>query len=394
LPVELLIEVVEHLRPPRVTIGDNAAWNQPSLLKNWWERPLIVEEPKEPKEVDGPDESVLLPSQAPIYNSALLSPRVNRNFEQLCRSALYHDLNLVSDNVTNDPIIVEVVTRYQRYIRTVRITAEYSEQNKEVFDLVSSLLIDGVASLGVYYQNTTKEWIEFNNTMIRALESGRVSSFGVYSTVCFSEYLQYAAPSGATALLQSVTDANILEQFNCVDIVIERLEEAVYDRIRSQIGNISSFTVRGPFRRWLGQIWDINQYNKWYPGQSLTNLQLIHCPNAYAPHIPPVLLFFPSLKTLFVAGCGYTGDIIPDQRTAGWSFKDDAVWGKRAPLETIRVECVASWEIIALGAIHTRNLIIAAITEGGSLSESFRDEEIFPQLQTLQTELKYKELPP
>lgn len=253
--------------------------------------------------------------------------------------------------------------------------------------------MDGVTSLGVYYQDATEKWAEFNNTVMKALESGRISAFGVYSAASFSVYLQRVAPSGATALLQSVTDANLLEQFISLDIVLETLEEEMYDRIRSQIGNVCSFTVRGAFRRWLGQIGDINQDKKWQPGQNLTNLQLIHCPNAYAPHIPQVLLFFPSLKTLFVAGCGEGNDRVPDIRAAGWSFKVDAAWGKRAPLETVRIECVANWEIIAMGTIHTRNLIITAIV-GGSLSESFKDEEIFPHLRTLQTELKYKELPP
>jgi len=36
LPLEILFDIFEYLKPPTAIIGDNAAWNGPQTLQNWW----------------------------------------------------------------------------------------------------------------------------------------------------------------------------------------------------------------------------------------------------------------------------------------------------------------------------------------------------------------------
>jgi hypothetical protein len=40
LPVELLVDIIEFLRPHTPIIGHDAAWVHPNDLLNWWEAPL------------------------------------------------------------------------------------------------------------------------------------------------------------------------------------------------------------------------------------------------------------------------------------------------------------------------------------------------------------------
>lgn len=294
-----------------------------------------------------------------------------------------------------ESILIEVITRYHRYIRLVRMAPDFADAHKEVHSLILLHLNEGATSLGVYYQNTTDEWPDFNKDMIKSLDSGRVLSLGVYSSTCFSASIRDTAPEAATALLKSIVQSSsLLDRFTSMDIVLDHIDEDVYDGLRSRIGGLQSLTIRGALRRTLGQVWDIEQQSKWYTGRNLTNLQLIHCYSAYAPHIPQILQFFPALRNLYTAGCGDGSDVVPPARNKGWSFRNDAPWGKQAPLESVRLEYVTSWEVVAMGSIHTKNLIITAVV-GGSVEGSFMmDEEIYPALQYLRTEAKYKELPP
>jgi hypothetical protein len=320
--------------------------------------------------------------------------RASREFNEICSSFLYCDFNLVNSDHCDQQIAMEIIQRYHGHIRTVRISVEQSSAAKDVWELLVPHLRERVTSLGVYYHRSqSAELANFNNAVITALNSGRITSFGIYSISSLSILLRNRAPERAIALLEGVMQTEgTMKQFISLDIVLDSMTTAAYDALRNQLGNLRSLTIRGALRRQLGQIWGIEQRGRWFPSLNLTKLQLIHCPSAYAPHIPHVVQLFPALKTLFIAGCGNSADVIPTKREEGWSVRKDALWGRRAPLESIRLECMAAWEVAALGAIHTEELIITALN-GGKIIDAFEDKELYPRLKLLRTEPQYKDLP-
>jgi hypothetical protein len=242
-------------------------------------------------------------------------------------------------------------------------------------------------ALGVYFNfDDEVESREFNNEIVRALDKGHITSFGIYSITAFTKYPDDTPPLGASSLLQQITIATpVLNHLKSLDIVMEGMNEEVYDAFRTQIGQLGSLTVRAAFHADLGQLWDMGQRDKWFTCNNLTSLRLIQCVAASAPHIPYILQFFPLLRTLTLISCGDDEDTEPPQREKGWSFTTDSLWRGREPLESIHLEHLFGWEIAALGVIHTRELTIATVIEGDVINP-FRDEELYPCLWILRTE--------
>jgi hypothetical protein len=250
-------------------------------------------------------------------------------------------------------------------------------------------LTERVTALGVYFDFTTTLNQEvFNNEIVRVLDKGHITSFGIYSAAAFSSFPSSDPPLGASSLLQQITNATpVLSCLKSLDIVMEKMNEGPYDAFRTQIGQLGSLTVRAAFHTGLGQLWDIMQRDKWSTCNNLTNLQLIQCVAASAPHIPYILQFFPLLRALTLVSCGDGEDTEPPQREKGWSFTEDSLWQGRTPLESFHLEHVYGWEIAALGVIHTRQLTIAAAVEDDV--NPFRNEELYPCLLLLRTEGQY-----
>jgi hypothetical protein len=57
LPPEILFDIFGYLKPPTAIIGDNAAWNGPPTLLNWWDVAI-------PPTKGAPDGSSSLPEES------------------------------------------------------------------------------------------------------------------------------------------------------------------------------------------------------------------------------------------------------------------------------------------------------------------------------------------
>lgn len=262
---------------------------------------------------------------------------------------------------------------------------------QKLYQALFPFLTERVTALGVYFDflDNDLESSDFNNEIVRALDRGHITSFGIYSTSAFSTFPSSTPPLGASSLLQRITIVTpVLSRLKSLDIVMEGMNEGPYDAFRTQIGQLGSLTIRAAFHGDLGQLWDIRQRDKWFTCNNLTTLQLIQCVAASAPHIPYILQFFPLLQNLTLVSCGDEDDIETPQHEQGWSFTTDSLWQGRAPLESFHLEHVFGWEIATLGAIHTRQLTIAVVVEGNIINH-FRDEEVYPYLRTLRTEGRY-----
>jgi hypothetical protein len=298
---------------------------------------------------------------------------------------LYNVVNFLGRR--DESVTAEVLSLYHRHFRTVRIIAR---PLGKVYKTLIPLLTERVTALGVYFD--LDHGVEINgfiNEITGLLGTGRVTSLGIYSASAFTRFPDSIPPFGASSLLQQVAVVTpVLHRLKSLDIVVERMDEGPYDAFRTQIGQLTSLTVRAAFNGDLGQLWDMKQRDKWFTCNNITSLQLIQCVAASAPHIPYILQFFPLLRTLTLVSCGDDEDIEPLQREKGWSFTNDSLWRGRAPLESFHLEHVFGWELTALGAIHTRQLTIAVLVEE-DIVNPFRDEEIYSCLRILRTEGRY-----
>jgi hypothetical protein len=319
------------------------------------------------------------------------SYRVNRRFNSICLLPLYQAFNYLEPPVADRDIAGEILTRYGSYFRTVRVSTKLWRRSswEKIKHLLLPLLTERVTSLGIYFDDEGKSSRlsprALINDVMNVLQAGRVKSFGIYSNSAFSSNLDDFTPAGASALLQQITLCPSLSQLNSLEIATERMDESLYDALRTQIGKLRSLTIRSAFQEDLEPVWSIARREKWLSCHNLTTLQLVQCAGVATPHVPYVIQSFPSLRTLILASCGGRGVPWVPQREKGWSFTKDSVWQDRPPLEMFHLERVFYWEISTLGVIHTSKLIIADVIEG-KLIDSFRDEELFPHLRTLKIE--------
>jgi hypothetical protein len=323
--------------------------------------------------------------------------RVNRNFNSICLLPLYQVFNYVEPPVEDRDFAGEILTRYGSYFRTVRVSAKLWKCSswEKVKDLLLPLLTERVTSLGIYFDyegNSARlDQSALINDVVNILQAGRIKSFGIYSNSAFPPRLDTITSAGASALLEQTTLSGSLSQLNSLEIATARMDESLYEALRTRIGKLHSLTIRAAFQENLEPLWSITQRERWLSCHNLTTLQLVQCVGVATPQVPYILQSFPSLRTLFLASCGGVEVAEAPQREQGWSFAKDSAWQDRLPLETFHLERVFHWEISILGAIHTSKLIVAAVIKG-KLIDSFRDEELFPHLRILKIE--YQDIDP
>jgi hypothetical protein len=78
----------------------------------------------------------------------------------------------------------------------------------------------------------------------------------------------------------------------------------------------------------------------------------------------------------------------------GWHTLPDALCAVRKPLTTFHIEHMTTWEIIALGVIPARRMILSNIMRGDFMGAIRDDKELFPRLETLSIVPSVNSTPP
>ena len=157
-----------------------------------------------------------------------------------------------------------------------------------------------------------------------------------------------------------------------------------YDAVRMHFPALESLTIRRGFRASYGRVWDPQERHKWHRKPNLTHFHIIDCLAGYAPHIPELVRLFGSLKYLTVSTCGDQDDIQPLPRPHGWSARPDALCQtKEFVLESVHIEHMEWWEILALGVIPTKRVKLSNIMKRHFITALESDFEIFPYLETM-----------
>ncbi|KAG8805484.1 hypothetical protein FRC17_005484, partial [Serendipita sp. 399] len=124
----------------------------------------------------------------------------------------------------------------------------------------------------------------------------------------------------------------------------------------------------------------------YFPPANLVSLQFMGGGGVHSPWVPDLILHCPRLRYLLVSTCGDDIGLPPVTRTPGWSRREDALWRRRAPLEEFQIEHMLEWEIIAMGTIPARTVIITSTFSHDLQNTFLKDPEIFPCMELLRYE--------
>ncbi|CAG7853025.1 SubName: Full=Uncharacterized protein {ECO:0000313/EMBL:CCA70882.1} [Serendipita indica DSM 11827] len=352
LPVEVTLEIIEHLCPEISIgqIGEAAAWTK---LWQTEESNMVETEQNNVNSSDGNDSKTASGSgQASSTNpwSALQSLALTNNyFYGICIPFAYRDFIFTSND----------------WMLSDELVSKWTNTQAAIAD-----------------------------QCIGILSTGKVREFGIYSAMI----LQYEVgnPSwdrrmawGANYIIgQYANNAAATSNLRVLDLVMETIPMDMYKLIRTQFPNLRTMNIRRAFRcRALGRIWDTNQVSPWRHYDHLTRLRLIDCSNAYAFHIPHLVRHFKSLRELMVSTCGSDDDDkVGVPRSGGWSTEADALCNTHASLDVFHVEHMSDWEIYALGVIPTKELVTSNLVQGHLEAAFTYDPEIFPGLGLLRVE--------
>jgi hypothetical protein len=84
-----------------------------------------------------------------------------------------------------------------------------------------------------------------------------------------------------------------------------------------------------------------------------------------------------------ISTCGDDSDVIPPPHPHDWSEKSYALCKIRPPLDVFHIEHMENWEIMALGVIPTKVLIVTTVKQYHLLSCLTEDPKLFPGIKVL-----------
>jgi hypothetical protein len=319
---------------------------------------------------------------------------MNRRLNNLCIPFLFHDLNLLDNSNQNNT--VAPITPYTSHVKCIRLLldpscskdldeADYRQYEEEISMILQQC--NNATSLALYYNESSSPVKQVGQGIINLMRQGNIRNFGIYSNMVIRvTYGSYAWDS-----LQSVDISRLLDEIFAIsevksslknlDIVMETIPSDLYIQVRSLVNDLTSLTVRRAFRISNGHIWDPYQGARWSPSSQLQRLNLIDCSNAYAADIPELVDHFKALRYLIVSTCGDESDPIPETRPKGWSRSPDALCNRRTPLDEFHFERLYEWEIVVVGTIPTKRLMISSSDKKDLISVLEKDKEVFPGLE-------------
>lgn len=399
-PVELCLDILEYLKPQEndvPAIGSNSCWTKlTSVVKL---PPTIV---TDEEEIEPWATAMKAREKGAKEPCALWKLRQTcKAMNNICAPMLFHSINLIE----RDPeSFLSVPIRYADHIRELRVLVDpfvlsraQIDAKEEVFDQTEKYQAEVVelikasrnlSSIGLYFRSAGTSMEGIVDSIVHNMHLGRIQLLGVYSLLVLHRDIgdwawnSIQERSSCELFDALIRNPKATKSLKALDIATTTIHPTAYDTLRAHFPSLESFTIRRSLRSHLGRIWDPNEQSKWHPKQNLTRLHIIDCLAAYAPHIPELVRHFKALKYLLVSTCGSWEDEYPPPRPTGWRMKPDALYDSRR-LDVAHVEHMAFWEILALGIIPTRKLILSNIQRGDFIGAVQADSDIFPHLETL-----------
>jgi hypothetical protein len=298
-------------------------------------------------------------------------------------------------DLAHEKLISERISKNAQHVRTIRFflchqfpseeSEGYSQVHEQYITNVLSLCTNA-ASISVYYHSSgsvsmqTRPTPEFCGRIFEVITQAYrapLRSFGIYSVPLLMTGGFAASDDSVQPLIDQVYSSPYMQKnLQSLDLVIQHLPS--YNE--KPFPSLTSLSLRHSWHSHSSSNWSIYQISQWIERAKLVRLQLINCTNAYAGNIPILVRVCPSLQYLLVSACGDYGDRALPPRVPGWSKEHDALNNNRAPLVSLHIEHMDSWEITALGVIPTLHLNVGSVY-GVEFATSFdKDPELFPCL--------------
>jgi hypothetical protein len=335
------------------------------------------------------------------------SRRTSRYLNELCTPLVYSELDILPRPAAMHNIAF-ILSHYPEHVRRLRIgiTRDYTRHSRG--DEYDRLILEALrvclhtTSLGIYFDDTGSEVPTFTYEQylkklvgkVTALITRReISSLGIYSVDFEDNDTSWGSPTfGIRTILRALIP--VLDGKSAVRrlvVAADTLNQDIYDGLQSKATSIQSLTFKASLAVYhvmgiAAKVCSAASASKWPRNTNLTHLRLMNCKNAYALHIPELVLHFSSLKFLLVTACGNEYDMIPPPRIAGWSQESTALWRQRPPLDVFHIEYMLEWAILAMGTIPSKTVIATSIRSGDLTRAFITDPELFPCLTCLRIE--------
>jgi hypothetical protein len=164
--------------------------------------------------------------------------------------------------------------------------------------------------------------------------------------------------------------------------VYGELKEELYNWIRTELSSLEALTIDRLAFSGSHDLWPLSGAVKWGQYANLQRLQFRDCYSVYSNRIPYLVRHFPSLVHILVSTCD-SGQAGYNLKPEDWYEQKDALWRVHKPLETLHLEHMLGTEILAMGEIPVKTLILANL-RGDHLIHSMKEDKlIFPGLQVI-----------
>ncbi|KAG8830356.1 hypothetical protein FRC18_008243 [Serendipita sp. 400] len=373
LPKEILLYIVRALKPAEEHFPTSLAWTRrgdESEWNNWWDN-HHQEETESSKH----------------YSFLIALSNTNRCFYRLCIPIIYSRVDLFDNKGYK---VAMSKSQYVRSLRArIRVNGGQIRQSDAVLGLYQIFSIlktcTNICDLVILYDSAFPQKagkaqpspLPITNTIASLLQSGQLKTlailaYGLGTTGLIGE----EATIGPLALLMEIrSQAPTLHHDQQIHLAINWSMMPKYSKSQqtlSSFGYAPTISVETPV---------------YFPPPNLVSLQLMSCGDIHAPLLPDLVLHCPQLQYLFISECGASIGLPRVTRTSGWSEHSEALSKKRKPLAEFHIEHMLEWEILAMGTIPARIVVMTSLVKDDLQKSFLTDPEIFPGLTFLQYEL-------
>ncbi|CAG8597746.1 7182_t:CDS:2, partial [Acaulospora colombiana] len=317
--------------------------------------------------------------------------RTSRKFNDFCIPFLYHDINLLDNDIESE--YIALLSQYTHHVRTIRLVIDpphrgIDDAEVQKYEPERSALIERcseVTSVALYFNNHLLSIGEVGPSILKLIQLGNIRSFGIYSQRMLQEkFVDMKGDGDLVHLLESILGIpEMIHSLKYLDIVMGSLSPGLYAQVRALVASLTSLTMRQPLSYLDDLGWEISNRLNWSPSTQMQRLNLVACSGALIYQIPALVGHFKSLRYLLTSSCGSDTDIRLGSRSPGWSHSPHALCNQHIPLEEFHIECMDELDIFVMGTIPVQRLIITRISALGVIEVLQKDQEIFPSLRYL-----------
>jgi hypothetical protein len=231
------------------------------------------------------------------------------------------------------------------------------------------------------YGQTAADGDNLEVAIVKLFEQACLDTLGVYEDRLVGLNGSFSSPLSLLRQLAESDKGSVA--LKRLELSFHHLDPEVSYLIRTPYPSLEALTCFGFMRKPHPDIWDSSGNHNWARYANLTRLQFRDGSTVYASQLSNLVRHFPSLRHLLISTCDDGDHRADNVRPHGWYKREDALWRVRKPLETIQLEHMDADEIMVMGDIPTKTLIITFLRGSQFIRAMKSDLNLFPGLQRI-----------